>query len=343
MEEQGGPSRQIPIVCPGHSRPLAELQFSPVTPDGVFLISACLDKQPMLRRGDTGDWIGTFAGHKGAVWSAKLDKSAHRAATAGADFCAKLWDAISGEEKREFGHKHIVKSVEFTDDGTRLLSGSTDKTVKVWSLEDDKAEPTVLAHPDGVRKILACPGADLCLTGAQDGVVRLWDLRTSTVVREARVPALVMDMELLPSDGSVLTVAAGKCVTFLDGTGAGGPSLGLLKQHTLAMKAGISGGNAMPTGFLEEGGASLHPGKKRFVAGGSDLYVRVYDYDSGAELECLKGHHGPIRCVRYAPGGAAFASGSEDGTIRIWQTDAAVPPAAAGDAATQPPAPPAQG
>lgn len=82
-------SRQIPIVCPGHTRPLAELQFCSCD-DRTFLISACHDRMPMVRDGLTGDWIGTFAGHKGAVWSCRMDPKGVLAATASGDFSVKV-------------------------------------------------------------------------------------------------------------------------------------------------------------------------------------------------------------------------------------------------------------
>ena len=57
----------------------------------------------------------------------------------------------------------------------------------------------------------------------------------------------------------------------------------------------------------------------------SDLIAYVFDYSTGKLLEKNKGHCGPVRCLRFHPEGTSFASGSEDGTIRLWDAKPAVP------------------
>ncbi|KAE9002554.1 hypothetical protein PR003_g18211 [Phytophthora rubi] len=311
--------RQIPIVCPGHSRPLAELQYSV---GSHLLISACHDKLPMLRRGDSGDWIGTFEGHKGAVWSATLDADAQFAATGSADFSVKIWDALTGDAVTTLEHKHVVKSVAFTRDGARLLTAGHEKLLRVFDvlgvkeqLLSYKAEGrtgiVVLPPPplvemrtaQQIRKVVVLSDR-LAVTGEVDGTVTVWDLDSYTQTHQFKVDADVMDMEA-SREGKVLTVAAGKQVYFYDVS----KDFALLKAFP------------MPISFAEEGGASLHPTESKFVAGGSDTWVRVFHFETGELLETHKGHHGPVRCLRYSPSGSSFATGSEDGTIRIWQND----------------------
>ena len=59
---------------------------------------------------------------------------------------------------------------------------------------------------------------------------------------------------------------------------------------------------------------------KKFVAGGPDMWVHLHDMETGAGEQTNEGHHGPVHCVRFAPDQNSYCSGSEDGTIRIWQT-----------------------
>lgn len=169
--------RQTPLTCSGHTRPVVHLDFSGVTDSGYFLISACkgeprtlahirrkadsvtnltscvcavcllTDGKPMLRQGDTGDWIGTFEGHKGAVWGVALNNTATRAASGAADFSGKVWDAVSGEQLHSFQHNHIVKSVDFSQDSGLLVTGSNEKLIRIFDLQQPDAGNTFIQPP----------------------------------------------------------------------------------------------------------------------------------------------------------------------------------------------------
>ncbi|KDP32349.1 hypothetical protein JCGZ_13274 [Jatropha curcas] len=292
----------VPLVCHGHSRPVVDLFYSPITPDGFFLISASKDSSPMLRNGETGDWIGTFEGHKGAVWSCCLDTNALRAASGSADFTAKVWDALTGDELHSFEHKHIVRASAFSEDTHLLLTGGVEKVLRIFDLNRPDAPPReVDKSPGSIRTVAWLHSDQTILSSCSDmGGVRLWDVRSGKIVQTLETKSSVTSAEV-SQDGRYITTCDGSTVKFWDAN-----HFGLVKSYNMPCT-------------VES--ASLEPkyGNK-FIAGGEDMWIHVYDFHTGNEIACNKGHHGPVHCVRFSPGGESYASGSEDGTIRIWQT-----------------------
>ncbi len=57
------------------------------------------------------------------MWSCVLNSTAMLAATASADFSAKLWDAISGNELHTLQHSHIVRACQFAEQSPKLITG----------------------------------------------------------------------------------------------------------------------------------------------------------------------------------------------------------------------------
>ncbi|GFZ46465.1 hypothetical protein JCM24511_04712 [Saitozyma sp. JCM 24511] len=309
----GNSAKVQPLLCSGHTRPVVHLQFSNLLDDGTYLlISACKDGNPMLRSW-LGDWIGTFLGHKGAVWSSKISLDTTRAVTGSADFTAKIWDCNSGEALHSFAHNHIVRSVALDpqQQPQYLLTGGNEKKIRLFDLGRPDAEPLVLgSKPDGiscdgtVRSIVwdEAQGGAVGVSAAEDGVVRWWDLRTLGQTAQLDLGDPISSMELAHGGGT-LSVTAGNKVHFLD----------ILRQHPPV---------TIPLAHPPTS-ASLHPFlRDRFIVGSAnDPWVRVYDLDSGHEREVYKGHHGPVLCASYSPDGEVYATGSEDGTIRLWQTN----------------------
>ena len=302
---------QIPIVCPGHTRPLAELQFLfHPQEQRTFLLSACHDKMPMVRDGTCGDWIGTFSGHKGAVWSCQIDSSGNLAATASGDYSARVWDAITGQSLVELPHHHIVKTCVFSPNSMYLATGGKEAILRIFDLnavltQKQTEAKKQLPQQAPITKVTFLDDSTI-LCACADGKVYLWEQHANLVhTFDTGKGEEIRDLEVTMVNGQrIMTLAAGNQVSFWDLN-----SRKMLHSYP------------MPIHFREEGGATLHPSGTKFVAGGSDLWVRVFDFATGEELECHKGHHGPIRCVRFSPDGNLYATGSEDGTIRLWQTE----------------------
>jgi serine-threonine kinase receptor-associated protein len=253
----------------------------------------------MLRRGDTGDWIGTFEGHKGAVWGVALNRDASRAATGAADFTAKVWDAVSGGELHNFVHQHIVKSVDFSKDGQHLLTGSNEKLLRIYDLNKPEAEAVKFAgHTSSIRHALFLDEKQIISAG-DDKTVRLWDHDSQTEIKKIEFDAVPSSLEI-SADGTTTVITHGTTVSFWRTN-----SMEEIKRYKV------------PT---QVNSATLHPNKDVFVCAGEDFKVYKFNYETGEEIESFKGHFGPIHCIRFSPDGELYASGSEDGTLRLWQT-----------------------
>lgn len=305
--------RQMPLVCPGHNRGIVELQYSQPGPEGIFLISACLDGIPMLRDGVTGDWIGSFIGHKGAVWGACLSPDASIAATAGADFTARVWDAITGNCKVVLNQKHICKSVAFSADSSRLLTAGNTSAINIYDVEACEDAPVALLtpKPNDMKTTVRLaryvgPSSNIVVSAtsgeSEEKVVSVWDVRTSKTERTLPLGSVTKSGEMT-LDGKFLTITGD------DST---------LSVYDLQKLERVM---HVPLPAYTESASLRYPQMDMMVTGGQDFTVRRFDLpveDPLVEAESHRGHHGPIWVLRFSPDGESYASGSDDGTIRLW-------------------------
>ena len=299
MAADGSTARVVPLTCHGHSRPVTHLNFSSVVDgDQYYLISACKDNNPMLRDGITGDWIGTFIGHKGAAWSSRLSSDATLAATGSADFTAKIWDPQTGECLHTLQHNHIVKAVAFPIQNNPgvVATGGAEKKLRIFDLSRPISSPVTNG---GTPKNPATPGSDgtplegfeigagehggsiksivwntdynIITTAADDKTLRWWDLRQSTPAVTVKTEKEITSCELSTtqvdgSDAGVISVAAGHSALFFD-----------------ARKPGVL---VKQVNFDHEiSAAAVNPASGTFVTGGRyDNWIRVWDFATEKEL-----------------------------------------------------------
>ena len=87
------------------------------------------------------------------------------------------------------GHTLQVFAVAFSPDGKLVLTGSVDRTARLWVVATDKPVATLTGHSGWVRAVAFSPDGKWVATGSEDRTARLWEVLPASaqaLIREAK-------------------------------------------------------------------------------------------------------------------------------------------------------------
>jgi len=73
----------------------------------------------------------------------------------------------------QLGHSDYVNSVVFSPDGRQVLSGSDDKTIKLWDVNTGREIRTFSGHTDWIRSVAFSPDGNRILSYSDDETIKL--------------------------------------------------------------------------------------------------------------------------------------------------------------------------
>ena len=203
-----------------------------------------------------------------------------------------------------------VNTVAISPDGSRILSGSYDKTIRLWDAETGNASGApLLGHTDYVPSVAISPDGSRIVSGSADNTIRVWDAETGKALGGPLLghTDCVRSVAISPDGSRIVSGSDDNTIQIWDaetGNASGAPLLG----HTDCVLS-----------------VAISPDGSRIVSGSRDSTIRVWDAETGGALGV------PLRCVdwrgntpstflsvTFLRDGNHVVSGSVDNTIRVW-------------------------
>ena len=216
---------------------------------------------------------------------------------------------FSGEVVTLDGHTGRVMSVAATPGG-RIITGSYDKTVKVW--RDGACERTV-QHAGWVRAVAVLPGGARFVTGSEqseDDDAKLWTL-DGALERTFEANGYVDCVAALP-DGVHFAIGLGG-----EGNHEGEIWLYHVDGTLVHAFEGHTDGVRLET-EMEVNAVAVTPDGQHIISGSMDYTVKVWSVASKSLVSTCEGHTGTVYAVAAMPDGQRFLSGAEDRTVAVW-------------------------
>lgn len=248
--------------------------------------------------------------------------------TGSGDSTARLWDVQTGSERFKFAFNEPCRAVRFAT-GERLAAISTDpfmnsvSAVHLVDIAEDLAEQSgepvrTFTGPRG--RIARVHFTDLnrtLLTASEDGFIRRWDVETGKMLLEAPLHEKhIMDMQLSPDGTHFITASIDRTSKLVDTQ-----SLEVLKTYRSAVPVNSAAISPIYDHVLIGGGQDA--ASVTTTAGRAGHFeARFFHKILENEFANVRGHFGPINAVAFSPDGACFASGGEEGYVRVHHLDA---------------------
>ncbi len=198
------------------------------------------------------------------------------------------------------GHENWVCSVAFSPDGTRLVSGGADRTIKLWDVATGECLQTLEGHSNWVMSVVFSPNGEQLISGSADRTIKLWDVATGKCLQTlAGHRHGVWSVAFSPDGQSFVSGSADRTIKLWDV--AAGECLQTLEGH----KHGVWS-------------VAFSPDGRSLASGSADQTVRLWDVVTGESQQTLTGHSNWVWMVAFSPDGRSLASGSADQTVRVW-------------------------